>query len=111
MTFAGAFRNSHRAACDGLSADLALAGARILLVSSEELARARLIQSLSAASAAVTAVCSHDEALALLRIGYRPGLVLIHESEPSPIRQALAEAIAETSAPGAVTILTITGGA
>jgi hypothetical protein len=34
MTFAQAFRTSHRAAVDALDGELALAGARILLVSS-----------------------------------------------------------------------------
>ena len=76
MTFAQAFRTSHRAAVDALDGELALAGARILLVSSDELARARLARRMVAGGASVTAVRSVEEALALVRVGYRPDLMV-----------------------------------
>jgi CheY-like chemotaxis protein len=97
MTHAQAFRFS----------EPAVDGVRVLLVSSDELRLRRLAGSMKAAGGAVTAVCASDEALALLRIGYRPGVLLMDGELPEPDRLSLAGAVCRASTPGAVTILTI----
>lgn len=89
----------------------ALEGTRVLIVSGDCLLPRRLSTQMGHAGCSVTAVAAPDEALALLRIGYRPGLLMLDGGLPESDRLGLAGAVMRTAPPGAVTIVTLRGAA
>lgn len=86
-------------------------GTRVLIVSGDCLLPRRLSTQMAHAGCSVTAVSATDQALALLRIGYRPGLLMMDGGLPESDRLGLAGAVMRTVPPDAVTIVTLRGAA
>lgn len=104
MTQAQAFRTPDPASALG---GLLLEGARLLLVSGDDLLSRRLAQATRRAGGSMTTVCATDEALALLRVGYRPGVLLIDSQLTASDRRALEGAVLESAHRGTVTMVTV----
>jgi CheY-like chemotaxis protein len=80
-------------------------GTRVLIVSDDSFLPARLSRSMAQAGCSVTAVAGAGEALALLRVGYRPGLILLDARVSPPDRATLTLSIEQL--PGARTVLAL----
>jgi DNA-binding response OmpR family regulator len=92
---------------DGTITGSALAGTRVLIVSKDSLMPGRLSRPMTHAGCSVTAVAATDEALALIRVGYRPGLLVLDERLPEPDRLNLAQWIERVAAPRSVTVVAL----
>jgi CheY-like chemotaxis protein len=80
-------------------------GTRVLIVSDDALLPARLSRSMAQAGCSVTAVTDAGEALALLRIGYRPGLLVLDDRVPPPERAILRMSLERAGERGGPTVL------
>jgi hypothetical protein len=90
---------------------LPLSGARVLIVAGEGGDHpARLTRRMMQVGCSVTVVLAADEALALLRIGYRPGVLVLGEGVSETTRAQVASAIERATMPGAVTVLAVSPG-